>query len=712
MAYRGFRHVLYTMPPGKSWRDVLEQLSDDLHLNVQWDEYDEENVNLVTWRFPWALDDGEPKEVEESCEGSEWKTRMKMKRVERLKEYEKAPVADPVAEGSFERACVEGLQWVRRCYYSGVASWGWLYNYHYAPRISARERWPTKEEQEINSCGTSRKFRYNDGVAKRQSSSVIGAAAAKGSRHITGAKASFPGEGAAADAAAAVGRRRDFGRKFIHRIIQGRRRLGVVNGDSSAGARLSLPGFFPHQYRCACTMKTFDLPTLACVSSHDYATESGSSGRIFAIKDMPPTALLGYHGVNVHGSENRNKSTVVHIQNPYENWKAETIVNKMMHLPKVALEDPRFSERDASSLFEELPDGSKVFFLREDEHGVTTQVSSTTDAALSVILFLLSKKARNDKFEDLVDNRKASRYDRRIYGDHTLQSEDEPGPQSEVKALTKMATAKAKTAEAFLVTDPYGKVNEAKRLFTISDTQMSSSAPRRPQVQKYRQLITQSVAATRKHKRIESDTEDDVHAGNDLDRSESELDDDDEWPEEGIKALNPRRAWLEIETENFTDRQGGEETPRREDYRAETTQSRGISCGSNGLVDADAEPVNFDDIRAECVRDVKNRVFRLEGVKALSGEYTPSLTLFAGRFKTRILDMATSEVDLSIRVSIIHVLGDAEGHLPPEEQKQRIFSLLFDEKPKVRKAVDLLVRAVWKKSLTDSRSPSTRIKEG
>ncbi|KDR68528.1 hypothetical protein GALMADRAFT_78457 [Galerina marginata CBS 339.88] len=95
----------------------------------------------------------------------------------------------------------------------------------------------------------------------------------------------------------------------------------------------------------------------------------------------------------------------------YEGPEKELEQAVQMCLPEVASEDPRFLEREAPPLSEEFPDGSKVFFLGEHAYGVAAQVSSTTDAALSVILaFFPSEKAENDKFKAIVDNRKASRY--------------------------------------------------------------------------------------------------------------------------------------------------------------------------------------------------------------------------------------------------------------------------------------------------------------
>ncbi len=78
---------------------------------MSWDEYDDQDQNLVTWRLPGALDDEEAdddQEVEEEREGEnegEWvdteddeEAKAAVDRV--LKKYEKATALD--AEGSFD----------------------------------------------------------------------------------------------------------------------------------------------------------------------------------------------------------------------------------------------------------------------------------------------------------------------------------------------------------------------------------------------------------------------------------------------------------------------------------------------------------------------------------------------------------------------------------------------------------------------------------
>jgi 5'-3' exoribonuclease 1 len=124
--YRAARLALPNQFPARD-RAFITKLSQDLHLSVQWDEYDEQDVNLVTWRFPRALDDGEVDEVEEEGgENSEWEdadedeeSRAAVDRV--LKKYEKAPVADPDAEGDFdaryERSIKEKMDEWKRGYY-------------------------------------------------------------------------------------------------------------------------------------------------------------------------------------------------------------------------------------------------------------------------------------------------------------------------------------------------------------------------------------------------------------------------------------------------------------------------------------------------------------------------------------------------------------------------------------------------------------------
>ena len=98
------------------------------------------------------------------------------------------------------------------------------------------------------------------------------------------------------------------------------------------------------------------------------------------------------------------------------------------------------------------------------------------------------------------------------------------------------------------------------------------------------------------------------------------------------------------------------------------------------------------NIRAECVRAIglwfrkypghfldasylryvgwvlsdSHTLVRVEAVKALAGvydqaDYITSLSHFTERFKPRLLEMATSDTELSVRVAVIQVLGSLDS---------------------------------------------------
>ncbi|KAG5645098.1 hypothetical protein DXG03_006912 [Asterophora parasitica] len=380
-------------------RKFIEKLAEDLHLGVRWDEYDEQDVNLVTWRLPGASEEPGAAEGTETPNGSEWEdveeedeeSRAAIDRV--LKKYEQAHVAhddegggfdarherginekmdewkrgyyrgkleisydDPKEMGDLAFRYVEGLQWVMHYYYSGVASWGWFYNYHYAPRIS--------DLRGVDKMV----FNFELGKPFRPYEQLMGVLPVASKDHIPLAYQDLM-----YDSNSPIldfyplefeqdlnGKKQDWEAivkiPFIdearllkamasreHRLTpeeKQRNSYGTSTKFSySTGEPTlypsSLPGFFPPLYRCTCRMEAFDLPTLDGLPLieglvNGVLTGAEALAGFPSLKTLPHTAVLGFHGVNVHGSESRNKSMVVHIENPYEHTKTEDIARKMV----------------------------------------------------------------------------------------------------------------------------------------------------------------------------------------------------------------------------------------------------------------------------------------------------------------------------------------------------------------------------------------------
>jgi cohesin complex subunit SA-1/2 len=64
--------------------------------------------------------------------------------------------------------------------------------------------------------------------------------------------------------------------------------------------------------------------------------------------------------------------------------------------------------------------------------------------------------------------------------------------------------------------------------------------------------------------------------------------------------------------------------------------------------------------------------------------------------------MATSDIDVSVRVTVIQVLStiDSQGLLE-EEQRETLCLLVFDTEPRVRKAVSGFVKGVWEEAVEE-----------
>ena len=113
-----------------------------------------------------------------------------------------------------------------------------------------------------------------------------------------------------------------------------------------------------------------------------------------------------------------------------------------------------------------------------------------------------------------------------------------------------------------------------------------------------------------------------------------------------------------------------------------------------------------------------NTHVRLEAVKSLVSlyamqDYIVSLQSFTERFKPRLVEMATGDTEIAVRVAVIQVLSSIDAHgLLDESQRAPLCLLIFDKDAKVRRAVSSFVRGVWEDAtehrLVGKRNPTEK----
>ncbi|KAJ3505765.1 hypothetical protein NLJ89_g7245 [Agrocybe chaxingu] len=363
--YRAARLSLPNLFPARD-RAFITRLSEDLHLSVSWDEYDEQDNNLATWRFPRVLEDSDKKGTEEEGDDGEWEdeddaeSRAAVDRV--LKKYEKAPVADPDAEGTFderyERSLKEKMDEWKRGYYKGKLEisyddpkgMGDLI-YRYVEDLKGVDQLsfdfklgtPFKPFEQLMGVLPVASMdhiplAYRD-LMYDPNSPILDFYPLEFEQDLNGKKADweaivkipFIDERRLLKAMASREHRLTPEEKM--RNTWGTSTIFRYNPGESTVYPSSLPGFFPPLYRCQCVMEPFNLPTLDGLHLVPGLCDGVALGiealaGFPSIKTLPHTAMLGHHGVNIHGSESRNKSMIIHIENPHEGQKMEEIAKK------------------------------------------------------------------------------------------------------------------------------------------------------------------------------------------------------------------------------------------------------------------------------------------------------------------------------------------------------------------------------------------------
>lgn len=102
---------------------------------------------------------------------------------------------------------------------------------------------------------------------------------------------------------------------------------------------------------------------------------------------------------------------------------------------------------------------------------------------------------------------------------------------------------------------------------------------------------------------------------------------------------------------------------------------------------------------------MQDKTVRREAVSSLSAvyekdDYIMSMQHFTERFKARLVEMATSDTELNIRVEAIQVLRQIDRHgLLEDEQRDQVARLIFDAEPRARRAAAIFFDSLLKENV-------------
>ncbi|GAA5821456.1 hypothetical protein JCM11251_004633 [Rhodosporidiobolus azoricus] len=276
---------------------------------------------------------------------------------------------------------IEGLQWVLRYYYSGVASWGWFYNYHYAPKMTDLKNAAKYE------------FKFDLGKPFRPFEQLMGVLPDLSSAHIPPAFRDLM-----SDPASPIidfypvnfeqdlnGKKQDWEAIVKIPFIDEQRLLKTMatraprltseeNARNSFGNSTrfvydesldetypsSLPGFFPDLVHNHTRLETYSLPTLdGGLELRDGLMPGVLLGKdaisgFPSLNTLPHTASLGFHGVNVFQSDSRKETMVVSLSgSPFDGLKPEEAARMLVH-ERVFVGYPYLREARVEAISDEL----------------------------------------------------------------------------------------------------------------------------------------------------------------------------------------------------------------------------------------------------------------------------------------------------------------------------------------------------------------------